>query len=242
MPKLTFPARGLVQIAGIRDPREALMLAGAGTDWIGLPLRPGWHKPEISDSRAAIAVRALPSRCAAVLITYQERASDILELCSSVGCRAAQLHGTIGIAEVDRLRRIAPALFIIRSLVVRPDNAAALEAEVAEMAPLVDAFLTDTFDPGSGACGATGRTHDWSVSLRLRKISPLPLILAGGLTPENVAAAIAEVAPAGVDAHTGLEDPEGRKDRDKVRRFVAGARIAWRGPAGPSSGNTRPGA
>lgn len=229
MPKLTFPSHGLVQIAGIRDPREALMLAGAGVDWIGLPLRPGWHKSEISDARATIAVRALPARCAAVLITYQEKAEEILELCSAIGCRAAQLHGDIAIGEIDRLRRIAPALFIIRSLVVRPNNTANLETEVKTLSPLVDAFLTDTFDPGSGACGATGHIHDWLISRRLRELSPRPLILAGGLTPENVTAAIAAVGPAGVDAHTGMEIPDGHKSRDKVFRFVAAARAAWHG-------------
>ncbi len=230
MPKLTLPRHGLVQVAGIHDPREALLLAAEGVDWIGLPLRPERHRCEISDARAAIAVRALPPRCAAVLITYQRQADEILALCAAVGCRAVQLHGDPPPAEIDRLRRSAPALFIIRSLVVREDgaNLTELEEAVAGLSPLVDAFLTDTHDPRSGARGATGRTHDWEVSRRLRELSPRPLILAGGLTPENVTAAIETVRPAGVDAHTGLEGADGRKDRDRVRLFVASARIAWR--------------
>jgi len=94
------------------------------------------------------------------------------------------------------------------------------------LSPLVDAFITDTFDPATGASGATGRTHDWNISRRLVEISRRPVLLAGGLAPDNVAEAIRRVRPAGVDSHTGVEDSAGRKDRDKVSRFVAEARRA----------------
>jgi phosphoribosylanthranilate isomerase len=99
---------------------------------------------------------------------------------------------------------------------------------VRELAELVDAFITDTFDPATGASGATGKTHDWQISRRLVEISPQPVILAGGLTPDNVREAILAVQPAGVDCHTGVEDASGRKDADKVRRFVAEARAGFR--------------
>ncbi|MBP2681380.1 MAG: phosphoribosylanthranilate isomerase, partial [Candidatus Krumholzibacteriota bacterium] len=98
---------------------------------------------------------------------------------------------------------------------------------VDRFAPFVDAFLTDTFDESTGRWGATGKTHDWSVSRRLVERSSRPVILAGGLTPQNVARAIREVRPAGVDAHTGVEDSRGRKDRSLVERFVAEARRAF---------------
>ena len=92
---------------------------------------------------------------------------------------------------------------------------------MVELAPLVDGFITDTYAPETGASGATGRTHDWTVSRGLVQLSPKPVILAGGLTPTNVRQAIAEVRPAGVDVHTGVEDASGRKDRAKVLAFVA---------------------
>ncbi len=92
----------------------------------------------------------------------------------------------------------------------------------------MDAFITDTFDPATGASGATGKTHEWGISRELRALSPKPLILAGGLNPENVREAIETVRPAAVDAHTGVEDAEGRKDPAKVRAFVAAAREGFR--------------
>jgi phosphoribosylanthranilate isomerase len=91
----------------------------------------------------------------------------------------------------------------------------------------VDAFITDTFDPETGASGATGRTHDWHISKKLNMLSPKPLILAGGLTPENVYDAIIEVGPAGVDVHTGVENSTGRKDRDLVTQFITNAQKAF---------------
>ncbi|MFW5837260.1 MAG: phosphoribosylanthranilate isomerase, partial [Desulfovibrionaceae bacterium] len=104
------------------------------------------------------------------------------------------------------------------------------------------AFITDTFDPATGASGATGLTHDWSVSRRLVELSPRPVILAGGLGPDNVAAAVRAVRPAGVDAHTGLEDASGAKVYEKMRDFADQARQAWsemkRGvsrPGGPAA-------
>jgi phosphoribosylanthranilate isomerase len=97
-----------------------------------------------------------------------------------------------------------------------------------ELSEFVDAFITDTFDPKTGASGATGITHDWSVSHRLVERSDRPVILAGGLTPENVRKAILAVNPAGVDSHTGVEDAAGRKSREKVEKFVTEAQAAYR--------------
>jgi phosphoribosylanthranilate isomerase len=87
---------------------------------------------------------------------------------------------------------------------------------------VVDAFITDTYDPTTGRSGATGKTHAWGVSRRLVELSPKPVILAGGLTPENVRAAVLAVRPAGVDVHTGVEGPDGRKAPRLVEHFVAG--------------------
>ena len=103
----------------------------------------------------------------------------------------------------------------------------ALEVMVKELSPLVNAFITDTFDPKTAASGATGKTHDWSVSRRLVELSDRPVILAGGLTPENVKRAIQEVPPAGVDSHTGVEDSTGRKSREKVQKFLSEASEAF---------------
>jgi phosphoribosylanthranilate isomerase len=141
-----------------------------------------------------------------------------------LGVEMVQLHGDIAVDELKRLREVEPGWRIIKSLVVTGDNIGALLDDVDRLAPWVDAFITDTFDPATGARGATGKTHDWAVSRKLVEISPKPVILAGGLNPANVREAIRMVRPAGVDVHTGIEGADGRKRRDLTERFVTEAK------------------
>jgi phosphoribosylanthranilate isomerase len=186
------------------------------------------HTPDVSEDEARDIVRGLGGAAKTVLITYLQDAAETLKFCRYLGVDGVQLHGAMPLPEVRRLRQAAPEMFIIKSLVVgladERGSEAGLLAEAQAQAPFVDAFLTDTFDPVSGASGATGKAHDWAVSRRLAQALSAewarPLILAGGLNPDNVARAIAAVGPAGVDAHTGLEDAAGNKVAALVRRFV----------------------
>lgn len=91
----------------------------------------------------------------------------------------------------------------------------------------MDSFITDTFDPTTGASGATGRVHDWTISRALVDLSDKPIILAGGLNATNVRQAIRAVRPAGVDVHTGIEGPDGRKRLDLTKQFVSEAKAAF---------------
>ena len=83
-----------------------------------------------------------------------------------------------------------------------------------------DAFITDTFDPATGACGATGKTHDYAIDVKICEAVKTPVMLSGGLTPENVKAAVEYVKPHSVDVSSGVEYKPGVKDPDKVRRFI----------------------
>lgn len=220
---------GAVQIAGVHDVDEALCIVACGVDFLGLPLRLAHHAEDCSDAEAARIVRAVAGRVETVLITYLRDPDEIAELSARLGVGWVQLHAEVPPGSVAALRRLAPALRIAKSLVVRGGDRNRLLAQLDAYAPSVDAFLTDTFDPRSGAEGATGLTHDWEISRALARRSPHPLVLAGGLTPENVGRAIAQVQPAAVDAHTGVEGPDGRKDESRVRRFVDAARRAFAG-------------
>lgn len=220
--------RFVVQVAGVADLADAMAATAGGATHVGFPLRLAHHGEDCSDEQVRQIVAGLPPAVTAVLITYLERAGEISCLARSIGVYAVQLHGEPPLEEVLRLRRLEPRLALFKSLVVGTAKEAELAAHVERLAPHVDAFVTDSFDPRTGARGATGRTHDWRVSARLVERSPRPVILAGGLTPENVAAAIAAVRPAGVDAHTGVEDAAGRKSLARVREFAAAAREAAR--------------
>ncbi|MCG8607761.1 phosphoribosylanthranilate isomerase [bacterium] len=219
--------RRIIQIAGILDLKEAQMVIQAGADWLGFPLRLTHHQDDISDQQASQIVQSLPPEQAAVLITYLRKATDVIDLSRKLGCKKVQLHANLSVREVRKLRLEAPELFLIKSLIVREENYAELQDAAHRWSPHVDAFITDTFDAESGACGATGKTHDWHVSRMLVERSPKPVILAGGLNPENVGKAIETVKPTGVDAHTGLEGPDGRKREELVRAFISEARSAF---------------
>jgi phosphoribosylanthranilate isomerase len=219
----------LIQIAGVRNQQEAEMLVACGVAWLGFPLRLAVHQEDLSEAEAARIIKSLRPPHAGVLITYVNQAEEIIAFCQSLGARKVQLHGGITLAQLKAVKALDPDLFVIKSLIVRDHNQSELEAEVHAWSADVDAFIIDTYDPGTGACGATGKTHDWRVSRALVQLSPRPVILAGGLRPENVARAITEVRPAAVDVHTGVEDAHGRKDVQLVRAFVAQARAAFAG-------------
>jgi phosphoribosylanthranilate isomerase len=229
------PFHDFIQIAGIRDRREAELLVACGVRYLGFPLRLPVNEEDLTEAEAAGLMGALRPPVHGVLITYLDRAGEIIEFMEKLGSSMVQLHGAISPGELQKLRRARPDVRVIKSLVVGEGDKEELTERIGVLGAYVDAFITDTFDPATGASGATGKTHDWQISRELRALSLKPLILAGGLNPENVREAIAVVRPAGVDAHTGVEDAEGRKDPVKVRAFVAEALQGFRRMRMPAS-------
>ncbi len=237
-----WPVRhGLVQVAGVLDLEEGRMLLEEGVDWIGFPIGLTVHPEEITPEAAWEIVHRLSLGDRGVLITYLNSAHEVLDLCRKTGLTTIQLHGEIPLRELSRLRAAAPGYTVIKSLVVGESSVSELLDRQQAYQPFVDAFLTDTFDPETSACGATGKPHDWAVSRQLVEGSAHPVILAGGLRPENVREAIARVRPVGVDAHTGLEGRDGRKERGRVRAFVRESRQAFRSLEHPPGGRNGPG-
>ena len=220
--------RNLIQVAGVIDEAETDMLRQCGVMYLGFPLRLPVNREDISEADAATIIRRLRPPTFGVLITYLDSATDIADFCAFLGAPVVQLHGAIEVDELARLKVIAPELLVIKSLVVGLHTEAALASMVDQLSSFVDGFITDTYDPMTRASGATGKIHDWNISRRLVELSNRPVILAGGLDPENVRSAILEVKPAGVDSHTGVENDDGRKCRDKVERFLAEAQAGFR--------------
>ncbi len=218
---------GMIQVAGVKDMQEVNLLADSGVTHVGLPIGPGVREEDLSPEEARDVFINLPGGLSGVVITYLAGGGEIYELCSYMHAEWVQLHGDISLAETARLRRLNPELHIMKSLVVGKYDPAELKAQAEAFALYCDLFITDTFDPLTGGCGATGKNHDWEISRSLIRSLNRPVVLAGGLNAENVGAAIQKVRPAGVDAHTGLEDTRGRKDRKKVRDFVLNACRAW---------------
>ena len=220
--------KNFIQIAGILDQSEAEMLLDSGINYLGFPLRLPVNKEDISEEDAGKIIKSLiPPNCG-ILITYLNLAEDIIQFCKELECSIIQLHGAIETSELIKLKNNFPKLVIIKSLVTGKYSVDELKIIIDEQSEFVDAFITDTYNPTTGATGATGLTHDWSISRELVEYSNKPIILAGGLNPENVYYAIKYVKPAGVDSHTGVEDTEGRKDRTKVEFFLSESKRAFK--------------
>jgi phosphoribosylanthranilate isomerase len=211
-----------VQIAGVSTLEEAMALERLGADALGLTVRlPSGVHDDLTEAKARSIIQALPPFITCVAITYVDTARDAADLCRALGVAAIQLHGECPPRELELLRAAAPHLKIIRAVsVTGPDAVAAARA----LERRVDAIILDTYDPATGRRGATGKTHDWTISRRIVDSVRVPIILAGGLTPDNVAEAIAAVRPWAVDVHTGVEDPDGTRNLAKMRTFIARAR------------------
>lgn len=219
--------KGIIQVAGIKNLNEAEMLLNRDIDQIGIPLRLPHGGEDVADRDARRIISKTGQSDRFVLITYLRDPDKILELCDYLNVNIVQLHADIQPAALQDIKQKDSSLEIIKSLIVKGGNLKELEEQVNRTFQLVDWYITDTFDPESNRIGATGKTHDWEISKNIVKVSPKPVILAGGLNCENVKEAILQVKPAGVDAHTGLEDQLGNKIAGQVRKFVREAHSAF---------------
>jgi phosphoribosylanthranilate isomerase len=219
----------IVQLYTMQSVEEALACADAGADHLGLtPIEglPG----EISFETMRTIVEAVGGRARCVALTVQTDPDAIVAMVEAI--RPAILHlcplaGTSSPEAVAELRTRLPDLPIMQAIsVTGPESI----AEAGAYARVVDFLLLDTQAPDIPGIGASGMTHDWSVSRAIVEAVGVPVILAGGLSPENVAEAIRAVRPWGVDSltHTNRPLPGGgfRKDLDRVRAFASAARSA----------------
>ncbi|HEY8966929.1 MAG TPA: phosphoribosylanthranilate isomerase, partial [Candidatus Methylacidiphilales bacterium] len=166
-------------------------------------------------------IAKLPPLVNTVLVTHLLTADEVLDLLEATGADTVQLHGEIPPAEIVRLREWRPKLKVIKSFHVVDE--ACVEYGLPYVA-FVDAFVLDSLNAETDQIGGTGLVHDWEISRRIMARYPIPVILAGGLTPENVAEAIATVRPYGVDVNTGLKGEKGLKDHAKIHAFVDAVR------------------
>jgi len=216
---------GLIQVAGVHDLTEAELLLNAGVNMIGLPLRLTVNEEDLSEESATRLSRTLPGKCC--LITYLNEISYITEFTRELAVDYVQLHGDVDPGIMPELVKQLPNVRFIKSLVIGKCDLSELKTVAEQFSPYVWSFITDTYNPETGAEGATGMTHDWNASRELVGCAKRPIILAGGLNPSNVAQAICSVKPTGVDVHTGVEGQDGRKNLHSVTAFVSSSKAAF---------------
>jgi phosphoribosylanthranilate isomerase len=201
-----------IKICGITSVDDAHLVVDAGADAIGVNLVPSSKRCVDADTARAIA-RAVGARVELVAVVADMHARELASVRARLGVSSVQLHGS---ELPEALEPLLPAAYKALRIATAAD--VALASGYGGSRLLVDAKV-------DGALGGTGHVFDWSLVARLAR--ERPLVLAGGLTPDNVAAAVGAVRPFGVDTASGVEgsDPR-RKDPARVARFVEAARRA----------------
>lgn len=211
-----------VKICGNKRLEDALQSIRLGADAVGLLVgQTHASRDFISPDTARSIVSQLPPFCTIVLVTQKTDVKEIVELVNFVGVNTVQLHGESTTSDVIGLKRKLPFLKIIKALHIIDDKSI-LEGE--KFVGIADAMLLDSVDKTENKIGGTGKIHDWSISKKIVEKTRIPIILAGGLNPENVTEAIRIVSPFGVDVNSGTKGKDGFKDYKKMKLFIRRAK------------------
>ncbi|HJJ43959.1 MAG TPA: phosphoribosylanthranilate isomerase [Methanocorpusculum sp.] len=177
------------------------------------------HKTQdaVTPEEAAAMIKTLPPFIEPVAVTHLQDADSIIDIVQRSRCTTLQIQNTISLEDVAMIRDALPYIRVIKAVHVMDASAIKTAQEVTVYA---DAIILDTRT--TDRLGGTGLTHDWSISAKIVQASNIPVILAGGLTPENVATAIHQVQPYAVDVHTGVKRNNVR-DAEKTKAFVEAA-------------------
>ncbi|RMF39984.1 MAG: phosphoribosylanthranilate isomerase [Planctomycetota bacterium] len=241
-----------IKVCGVRRPADVVMLAEEGVDTVGINLVSTSPRSVLLDEAQRLADLAHEVGLRVAIVVMNPTGEALRKILDTVPMDYIQMHGR----EPPELAQLCGATAIIKSVswsgrgeerqlarqwrdalaplqegtesgradAVPPVGSDAIvqEATTAHL----QAMLVDAYAPVTG--GGTGRTARWDLLVpRPNEFRGIDLLLAGGLRPDNVAAAIREVHPDGVDTASGVEDSPGVKSRDQVRRFVAQVRRAW---------------
>jgi len=201
----------MVKICGITNTGDARVAAEAGADAVGLIFAESPRRVGIEGARR-ISI-ALPENIIRIGVFVDEEPAEVLRISRKVGLDLAQLHGDETPDTVTAVRE--SGVKVMKALRVR--DAASIDALDGYEA---DLFLLDAYS--EKARGGTGERFDWRVAKSLRGRDNI--VVSGGLGPENVREAVEFFEPYGVDASSSLEDEPGRKNGERVRRFVLAAR------------------
>jgi phosphoribosylanthranilate isomerase len=217
----------LTQIYEVNTPAEAQAISAIGVNHVGVKVGSGEFAREISVIMAMRIAAAVPPPSKFVALFLSSDASFIAECAREL--RPAIVHlgaspDALPPKDVAILKEALSDSLIMRTIPVFGQESVTIADSYAKIA---DFLLLDSYRPSDGKIGALGVVHDWEISRRIVAEVGIPVILAGGLGPENVADAIRSVRPAGVDSKTKTDRPGShRKDLDRVRLFHHAASAA----------------
>ena len=208
-----------VKICGLTRKEDLEAAATAGADAVGFVVGVASSPRNLSLTEAKKLIRQVPPFVKSVLVTVPSTLEELAMAFEKLNPDAIQIHRENLHAAASVRLKIPNTLLIVA---VNTNLANALDV-VSKASKIFDSVLLDSF--ADGRYGGTGIVHDWELSKRLKQaIHPKPLILAGGLNPDNVAEAVRTVEPYAVDVSSGVERQPGVKDKLKMIEFVKNAK------------------
>ncbi|MBR5342070.1 MAG: phosphoribosylanthranilate isomerase [Erysipelotrichaceae bacterium] len=222
----------ITQIYSIQSVEEALACADAGADYIGLSIDTGFSLPsQVSIEEAKKIFDALQGKAKRVLICVTNSDEPLYEPVSYLKPDVIHLCGYDYYATpefVSKIKELCPGIEVLQAIGVEDESSI---EQAVYYSKFCDTIILDSVDRNINGIGAAGFTNDWDIDRQIVEKASCKVILAGGLSPDNVREAILKVRPWGVDSFTKTSDvfPDGtsRKNIDKVREFVKNARAAF---------------
>jgi phosphoribosylanthranilate isomerase len=216
----------LVQIYEISSPEEARSLGNLGVDHIGVLVGDGAFPREQSVDQARLIFSAIPPLSKGVALLLSADVRFIEHIVSELKPAIVHLGASSDLltsSAVRQLKQRCDTLTVMRSIPVVAGESIAIAQSYDGIA---DILLLDSHRPGDVQIGALGVTHSWEIDRKIVESVRIPVVIAGGLGPDNVVDAIRIVRPAGVDSKTKTDKDDGShtKDLQKVQRFVARAK------------------
>ena len=226
----------IIQIYAFTDPKTATAAVDLGVNNIGFVAgRYGIVPGELSFSEAREIVVSLQPRATSVAITMSEDVKEILRMASEVKPNIVHISTDVDCVGVETMRELRSHLDVdirlMKAIPVEDEKSIMVSQQFAKVS---DLLLLDTKRAGFPGVGATGFTHDWDISRRIVEAVAIPVILAGGLTADNVGAAIREINPWGVDSNTSTNIPGSQveKDLERIAAFVSAIQNSENADAG----------
>lgn len=207
-----------VKICGNKNIDEVISASSLGADAVGLIVGVSHFSEDAIDPNIAGKIlNKIPVFVTAVLVTHMKTSEEILRIYEEVSTPVIQLQDNISLSEVEKIRKALPLVKLIKAVHVIDDSSVNIAIKLAHF---FDAILLDSIEVKEDRIGGTGKVHDWNISKRIVSLIKKPVILAGGLTPDNVVDAISYVKPYGVDVNSGVDNIDGEKSPEAVKSFI----------------------
>lgn len=208
-----------MKICGLTREEDLAVAVAAGADAVGFIVGVPSSPRNLTVEKAEMLLSQVPIFVDSVVVMAPKSIKQLVEVCEGLKPSAIQIHGKEQL-DSSEIREKIKDTRLIKTVYVTEDT---LNETAIEDSKMFDALLLDSFSKGQ--YGGTGKVHDWTLSRQIKEaVAPVPVILAGGLKPENVKESILTVQPYAVDVASGVELSPGVKDHEKVRAFVENAK------------------